>query len=138
MVLIGAWPLLTNTMGIKTTDSISLLMNSGNRMQMFSLEGGKIWLTTTLEKRSKSNSYLIACLLRVGTRGLQKLMISWQQVYLNSSQRYQVEVTCTPPLCFRVGWGGFRVEQQPLMNSFGHSEIEDTRTACQLHEMCCF
>ena len=24
------------------------------------------------------------------------------------------------------------------MNSFGHSGIEDTRTACQWHEMCCF
>ena len=49
MALIGAWPSLTSTMGIKTTDFISLLMNSG--MQMFSPDGEKIWLTTTLEKR---------------------------------------------------------------------------------------
>ena len=109
MVLICAWPLLTNTMGIKTTDFVLLPTNSGNGMQMFSLEGGKIWLTTTLEKRSKLNSYSTACLLRVGTRGLEKLMISWQQVYSNSSRRYQVKVTCTPPLYFVVGWGGFRV-----------------------------
>ena len=99
---------------------------------------GKIWLTTTLGKRSKSNSYSIACLLRVRTRSLQKLMISWPQVYWNSSQRYQVEITCTPPLCFRVSWGGFRVKQQPLMNSFGHLGIEETWTACQWHDMCCF
>ena len=77
MVLIGAWSLLTNTMGIETTDFVSLLMNSGNGIQMFLLEGGKIWLTTTLGKRLKSNSYSTACLLRVKTRGLQKLMISW-------------------------------------------------------------
>ena len=51
MVLIGAWPLLTNSMGIETTDFVLLLTNSGNRMQMFSPEGGKIWLTATLEKR---------------------------------------------------------------------------------------
>ena len=85
MLLIGAWPLLTNAIGIETTDFILLLMNSGNGMQMFSLEGGKIWLTTTLRRKLKSNSYLTACLLRVGTRGLQKLVISWQQVYWNSS-----------------------------------------------------
>ena len=71
MVLIGAWPLLTNTMGIKTTDFISMLMNSRNRMQMFLPEGGKIWLTTILKKRSKSNSYSTACLPTVGTRGLE-------------------------------------------------------------------
>ena len=85
MVLIGAWPLLTNNMGIKTTDFILLLINSGGGMQMFLTEGGKIWLTTTLKKRLKSNSYSTACLLRVGTRGQQKLVISWWQVYWNSS-----------------------------------------------------
>ena len=113
-------------------------MNSGNRMKMFSLEGGKIWLTTTLRKRSKSNSYSIACLLRARTKDIQKLTISWPQVYWNSSQRYQVRVTCTPPLCFELGWPGFRVKQQPLMSSSGHSGIGDTRTAYQWHEMCCF
>ena len=56
MVLIGAWPSLINTMGIKTINFISLLMNLGNRMQMFSPEK-EIWLTTTFERRSKSNSY---------------------------------------------------------------------------------
>ena len=125
------WPSLISTMGIKTTDFISLLTNSGNGMWMFSPEEGKIWLTATLEKRVKSNSYLTACLLRVGTRGPETLMISWQQVYSNLSQRYQVKATCTPPLCFMVGWGGFRVSQQPSMSSFGHSGIEDTRTACK-------
>ena len=137
MVLTGAWPLLTNTVGIKTTDFVLLLMNSGNGMQMFSPEGGKILLTTTLGKRSKWNSYSTACLLRVGTRGPQKLMISWQRV-LEFILKISGRSTCTPPLCFGVDWGGFRVEQQPLMNSFGHSGIEDTRTACQLHEMSCF
>ena len=53
-------------MGIETTDFISLLTNSGNGIQMFLLEGGKVMLTTTLEKRSKLNSYSTACLLRVG------------------------------------------------------------------------
>ena len=109
MVLLGAWPSLTSTMGIKTTDFVLLLTNSGNGMQMFSPEGGKIWLTTTLEKRLKSSSYLTACSVRVGTRGLEMLMISWKQVHLKSSQRYQVKVTCTAPLCFVVGWGRFRV-----------------------------
>ena len=85
MVLIGAWPSLTSTMGIETTDFVSLLTNLGNGMQMFSLEGGKIWLTTILKKRSKSNSYSTACSQRVGTQGLEMLMISWQQVYSNSS-----------------------------------------------------
>ena len=57
MVLIGAWPSLINTMGVKTTDFISLLTNLGNGMQMFSPEEEEIWLTTTLEKRLRSNSY---------------------------------------------------------------------------------
>ena len=56
MVLIGVWLLSTNTMGIKTTDFILLVANSGNRMQMLSLEGGKTWLTATLKKRSKVES----------------------------------------------------------------------------------
>ena len=106
MVLIGVWPLSTNTMGIETTDFVLLVANSRNGMQMLLLEGGKIWLTTTLEKRLKSNSYSIACLPKARTRGQQKLMISWLRVYSNSSPRYQVKVTCTPPLCLRnrLGW----------------------------------
>ena len=40
MVLIGVWPLLTNTMGIETTDFILLVKNSGDGMWMLSLEGG--------------------------------------------------------------------------------------------------
>ena len=36
MVLIGVRPLLTNTMGIETTDFILLVKNSGDRMQMLS------------------------------------------------------------------------------------------------------
>ena len=40
MVLIGVWPLSTNTMGIKTTDFILLVENSGDGMQMLSLEEG--------------------------------------------------------------------------------------------------
>ena len=55
MVRIGAWPLLISTMGIKTTDFASLLTNSENETQMFLSEGGRIWLTTTLGKRSKLN-----------------------------------------------------------------------------------
>ena len=103
MVLIGVWLLSTNTMDIETTDFVLLVMNSRNGMKMLSQEGGKIWLTTTLEKGSKLNSYLIACLPKARTRGQQKLIISWLQVYWNSSPRYQVKVTCTPPLCFEIG-----------------------------------
>ena len=102
MVLIGVW-LLTNTMGIDNTDLILLVVNSRNGMQMLSPEIGDTWLTTTLEKRSKSNSYSIACLLKARTRGQQKLTISWLQVYWNSSPRYQAEVTGTPPLCLEIG-----------------------------------
>ena len=131
MVLIGVWPLSTNTMGIETTDFILLVVNSGNGMQILSLEREKTWLTASLEKRSKSNSYSIACLLKARTRGQQKLMISWLQVFLNSSPRYQVEVTCTPPLCLEIGWVGFKLKQQLLMSLFGHSEIRGTRTVCQ-------
>ena len=61
MVFIGVWFLMTNTMGIKTTDFILLVANSRNGMQVLSPEGGKTWLTATLEKRLKSNSYSIAC-----------------------------------------------------------------------------
>ena len=95
-------------------------------------------MTTTLGKRLKSNSYLTAFLLRVGSSGLQKSMISWRQVFWNSSQRHQVKATCTPCLHFEAGWGGSRVKQQPSMNSFGHLGIEDTKIVCQLHGMCCF
>ena len=130
MVLIGVWLLLTNTMGIKTTDFVLLVVNSGNGMQTLSLEGGKTWLTATLKKRSKSNSYLIACLPKARTRGQQKPMISWLQVFLNSSPRYQVEVTCTPPMCLEIGWFGFKLKQQPSMSLFGHSKIRGTRTVC--------
>ena len=69
MVLIGVWPFLTNTMGIKTTDFVLLVENSGDGMQMLSLEGGMTCLTATLEKRSKSNSYSIACMPKARTRG---------------------------------------------------------------------
>ena len=65
MVLIGAKPSLTNNMGIKTTDFVLPLMNSGNKMQMFLPEVEKIWLTTTLKQRWKLNSYLTACSQRV-------------------------------------------------------------------------
>ena len=40
MVLIGVWPLSTNTMGIETTDFVLLVENLGDGMQMLSLEGG--------------------------------------------------------------------------------------------------
>ena len=40
MVLIGVWPLLTNTMGIKTTDFNLLVENLGDGMQTLSPEGG--------------------------------------------------------------------------------------------------
>ena len=39
MVLIGVWPLTTNTTGIKTTDFALLVKNSRDEMQMLSLEG---------------------------------------------------------------------------------------------------
>ena len=39
MVLIGVWPLSTNTMGIETTDFASLVKNSRDEMQMLSPEG---------------------------------------------------------------------------------------------------
>ena len=42
MVLVGVWILLTNTMGIETTDFVLLVANSRNGMQMLSPEGGKI------------------------------------------------------------------------------------------------
>ena len=61
MVLIGAWPLLTNTMGIETTDFILLLMNSGNGMQMFLPEGGKIWLTSYTREEIKVE-FILNCL----------------------------------------------------------------------------
>ena len=102
-------------------------------MQMLLPERGRIWLTTTLRKRLKSNLYSIVFLLRVGSRDLQKPMISWQPVFSNSSQRYQVKVTCTPCVHFKPGWDGSRAKQPPSMNSFGHLGIEDTKTVCQLH-----
>ena len=40
MVVIGVWPLLTNTMGIETTDFILLVKNSRDEMPMLSPEGG--------------------------------------------------------------------------------------------------
>ena len=76
MVLTGVWLLSINIMGIKTTDFILLVENTGKGMQMLSPEGGKTWLTATLEKRLKLNSYWIACLPKTRTRGQQKLMIS--------------------------------------------------------------
>ena len=54
---IGAWPSQMNTMGINTTNFISLLTNLRNGMQMFSSEEEEIWLTTTLKKRLRSSSY---------------------------------------------------------------------------------
>ena len=59
-------------------------------------------------------------------------------MYWNSSPRYQVEVTGTPPLCLKIGWVAFKVEQQPLMSSFEQLEIGGTRTICQWQEMYCF
>ena len=39
MVLIGVWHLLTNTMGIETTDFTLLVKNARDEMQMLSLDG---------------------------------------------------------------------------------------------------
>ena len=133
MVLVSVWPLSTSTMGIKTTDFVLLVANSGNGMQMLSPEGGKTWLTATLEKRLKCNSYSIDCLPKARTRGQQKLTISWLRVFLNSSPRYQVEVTCTPPLCLEIGWVGFKLKQQPLMSLFGHSEAQGWSVSSMRH-----
>ena len=49
---------------METTDFVLLVTNSRNGMKMLSPEGGKIWLTTTLEKRSQSriHSQLLVCL----------------------------------------------------------------------------
>ena len=37
-------------------------------------------------------------------------------------------MTCTPPLFLEVGWARFKLEQQPLMSLFGHSEMGGTMT----------
>ena len=118
MVLIGVWLLSTNTMGIKTTDFILLVVNSGNGMQISG--GRKDLVDSYTQEEIEVNSYLIACLLKARTRGQQKPTISWLRVFSNSSPRYQVEVTCTPPLCLEIGWVGFRLEQQPSIILFRH------------------
>ena len=72
------------------------------------------------------------------TKEQQKLTTSWPQVFLSLFQRYQVKMTCTPPRCLEAGLVGFKLKQQCLISLFGHSDVGDTRTVCQQHEMCCF
>ena len=138
MVLIGVWLLSTNTMGIETTDFILLVVNSRNGMLMLSLEGGKIWLTTTLQKRLNLNSYSIACLLKARTRGQQKLMISCLQVYWNSSPKIsgRINLYTTPVFRDRLGW----IQSQTTAFDEFILAFRDsgTRTVCQWHETCCF
>ena len=50
MVLIGVWHLSTNTMGIETTDFTLLVKNSGDKMQMLSLEGHNLINNYTREE----------------------------------------------------------------------------------------
>ena len=77
-------------------------------------------------------------MLKVRTKEQQKLTTSWPQVFLSLFQRYQVEVTCTPPQCLEAGLAGFELEQQLSMSLFGYSEMGGTRTVFQQHETCCF
>ena len=58
-------------------------------------------------------------MLKARTEEQQKLTASWPQVFLSLFQRYQVEVTCTPPWCLEAGLAGFELEQQLLMSLFG-------------------
>ena len=131
------WPLSTNTMGIKTTDFILLVKNLRDEMLLLS-RGRNDPIDSCTREEIESNSYLIVCMLKVRTKEQQKLTTSWPQVLLSLFQRYQVEVTCTPPQCLEAGLAGFKLEQQFLMSLFGHSEMGGTRTVCQQHEMCCF
>ena len=131
MVLIGVWPLLTNIMGIKTTDFASLVKNSRDRMQMLSPEGEMTRSTTTLEKRSKLNSYLIACMLRARIKEHQMPTTSWPQVFSSLFQRYQIGVACTPTQCIETELTRFDLNHLIFMNLFGCSEMGDTRTVCQ-------
>ena len=128
MVLIGVWPLSTNTMGIKTTDFALLVKNSRDRMPMLSPEGETTSSTATPENRLKLNLYSIACMLKARTKEQQRPTTSWPQVFLSLFQGCQVKVTCTQPPCIAAGLAEFELEHQLLMTLFGCSEMGDTRT----------
>ena len=56
-------------------------------------------------------------------------------MFSSSSPRYHVKVTCTPPLCSEVGWARFKLEQQPSMSLFGHSEMGGTTLLSTAREL---
>ena len=91
MVLIGVWLLSTNTMGIDTTDFALLVKNSRDEMQMLFLEGGTNWSTVTPERRSKSSSYSIACMLKARTNGHWRPITSWPLVSSSSFENTRLK-----------------------------------------------
>ena len=107
MILIGVWPLLTNTMGIKTTDFILLVVNSGNGMQMLSPEGEKTWLIATLEKRSIEVKFTLNCLF-VESKNQRSTeahnIMATSVLEFISKVSGQSDLYTTPVLRDRLGW----------------------------------
>ena len=66
-------------------------------MLMFSLEGEMTSSTTTWGKRSKSNSYSIACTSEAKIKRQQRITASWPWVFSSLFLRHQVKATSTPP-----------------------------------------
>ena len=95
LVLTGVLHCSTNTMGIKTIEFASPVRDIENKTKMLFPEGGTTLLTITPGRKSKSNSYLTVCMLKVKIRGKQMLMTSWQSVFSNSSLGYLVKVKNT-------------------------------------------
>ena len=103
MVLIGAWLLLTNTMGIKTTDFVSLPMNSGNRMQMFSLGGGRSGYTWEEIKVKFILNCLFSECKNQRSRDAHDIMATSVLKFISKISDWSYLYT-TAVFCGRLGW----------------------------------
>ena len=116
-------------MGIKTIEFTLPVKNVKNETKMLSPEGGMTWSTVTPEKRSKSNSYLTAYMLRVKIKELKMPMTLWQLAFLSSSLGYLVEAKSTLHPCFEAVLVESEARHQPLMILCGCSGTGDIKTA---------
>ena len=115
-------------MGTETIEFTLPVKNIKNKMKMSSPEGGTTWSTVTPERRSKSNSYLTAYMLKVKAKGLQMPMTSWQSAFSSSSLGYLVKVKSTLHPCFGAGLVDSEPGHQPLMILYGCSGTGDCLT----------
>ena len=109
MVLIGVWPLLTNTMGIDTTDFILLVKNSRDEMLMLSLGGND--LINSYPREEIEVEFILNCLY---AESKNKITGEAHNIMAMSVLEFILKIPgqsdITPPQCIEAGLTGFELK----------------------------